>query len=495
MQRFLAIGLLVLGGMALLSEKDCDGLCVPRPDAAPAPNNPSPEPTRPPRRPWLPRESGVVTPTGSVGRISLGGSVSPDGGVEVQIDLPVAQRIRNRGGSDGAGMCVMSSIEMAARWHNLEQLRGLRDWCARQPGGAYPSKVDRQMREYAEAHNIPIPAYINYDGPKNLDLLRAALRSGRLPAVTYSGRDGVRYSGSISHMVTIVHLDDQWAVIMDNNGKLDELIWMTPEEFQARWSGWAVIFLAPPPPPPPASYALYSAPAQVVNVPVSPALQWWKLSDHPGHLWLYDGDRLIGRWNIDEQIYQPKQEDGTYGEEANLPLILPEGYYLTGVVEEQTDHCTISGRPVSFNDALRAVGADIPDDASNLRLTVIGPRDQIDRVLADLQSHPALVALRERLVVQAYDVANPNSKWALDCGFVTTGTPTIYVQEPSGKVLHRQDTYEGPEKLAQALRRSRPDYTPSKDKNLNKTQPVPLSLLLLGGGVALFLLSKKKEQE
>ena len=42
-------------------------------------------------------------------------------------------------------MCVMSSLEMAARWANLEQLRGLRDWCAQQPGGAYPAEVDKQL--------------------------------------------------------------------------------------------------------------------------------------------------------------------------------------------------------------------------------------------------------------------------------------------------------------------------------------------------------------
>jgi hypothetical protein len=50
-----------------------------------------------------------------------------------------------------------------------------------------------------------------------------------------------------------------------------------------------------------------------------------------------------------------------------------------------------------------------------------------------------------------------------DLGFVTTGTPTIYLQQPSGKVLLRRDTYDGPEFLAQAIRRARPDYDPSKD--------------------------------
>jgi hypothetical protein len=188
-----------------------------------------------------------------VGRIVEGGPVAADG-TEVACDLPVSQRIANIGSKvDRTGMCVMSACEMSARWANLECLRGLRDWCAREPGGGYPAKVDRQLRAFCAARSQPVPSYLQYEG-RDEAVLRAALATGRMPAVTYAGHDGVRYSGPIAHMTNLVHLDERWAVVLDNNAIGEEqLLWMTPAEFLDRWrgkgNGWAVIFLAPPPPP------------------------------------------------------------------------------------------------------------------------------------------------------------------------------------------------------------------------------------------------------
>lgn len=177
--------------------------------------------------------------------------------MEVQVDLPVSERIRNIGSyRDGAGMCVMSSIEMASRWANMREYRGLRNWAANEPGGAYPQKVDRQLAAYASRNNLPPPRYINFVG-QSPEILEQALRSGRMPSVTYNGRDGVRYRGTIAHMVNLVHFDARWACVLDNNGiGENELIWLSREEFLARWrdssrGGWAVIWLNFPPPPPP----------------------------------------------------------------------------------------------------------------------------------------------------------------------------------------------------------------------------------------------------
>ena len=77
-----------------------------------------------------------------------------------------------------------------------------------------------------------------------------------MACVTYAGRDGVRYPGPIAHMVCLVHFDDRWACLLDNNGVGEnQLLWMTPSDFVRRWrgggAGWAVVFLAPPPPWPP----------------------------------------------------------------------------------------------------------------------------------------------------------------------------------------------------------------------------------------------------
>jgi hypothetical protein len=126
----------------------------------------------------------------------------------------------------------------------------------------------------------------------------------------------------------------------------------------------------------------------------------------------------------------------------------------------------------------------VPDDAKRLRLTVIGSEPARKQVLQDLASHPALAGLADRLVVQGYDP----TAWAVkDYGFVTTGSPTICLQAPDGTVLHRQDTYRGPERLAEAIRRADPSYDPKRDPDLNRpTSPLnlpqlpPLALIAAG---------------
>lgn len=189
-----------------------------------------------------------------VGKITLGGDIGP-GGEEVQVHLPLSQRMRNVGSSvDGAGMCVSTSITHAARWHNLRDWYSWRDWCAKEPGGSFPAKTDRQIKKFAQEKGIPAPLYLQYEG-RDLNILRQMLGAGLLPSVTYSGRDGVRYRGTIAHMVNLVYLDDKTACIMDNNGPPAELIWMSAQEFAERWtngrSGWAHVWIVPGPPPPP----------------------------------------------------------------------------------------------------------------------------------------------------------------------------------------------------------------------------------------------------
>lgn len=128
------------------------------------------------------------------------------------------------------------------------------------------------------------------------------------------------------------------------------------------------------------------------------------------------------------------------------------------------------GREISRPDALKLVeGKQLPDDGGKNHLTVIGPEAERKRVLDDLDAAPELAGLKARLKVQAY----PPDHWAVSKGHVTSGRPTIYVQAPDRSVLHRQDDYDGPGPLAEAIRKADPDYRPEADPDLRRPQPSP----------------------
>jgi hypothetical protein len=135
----------------------------------------------------------------------------------------------------------------------------------------------------------------------------------------------------------------------------------------------------------------------------------------------------------------------------------------------------------------------VPDDSGKLHLTIIGSEAERRRVLEDLATAPELAEFRDRFHVQDY----PPDHWAVClCGFHCHGHPTIYLQLASGKVLHRQDDYDGPASLAKALRRAASDYDAKKDPDLRNTvfdvhNIPPAAWLLLGGFGLAFLLSKK----
>jgi hypothetical protein len=217
---------------------------------SPSPAPPGPEPgTRQPfpgpwKKPWLPhRDEAVQT-------VTLGGPEHSDG-TQVTCDLPVAERTKNTGGKDGAGLCVFTSIGHAARWQNEKRLTRLQQDMRQERGGGYPQKVDAMIAKYG-----PGAQYLQYEG-NDPTLLKAALATGRMPCVTYNGHDPhYGKNQAIAHMVNLVHLDDRWAVILDNNFINDaDLVWLSPAEFLQRWkgkgNGWAVILLASPPPPVP----------------------------------------------------------------------------------------------------------------------------------------------------------------------------------------------------------------------------------------------------
>lgn len=171
----------------------------------------------------------------------------------IQCDLPGDLHIHNKGGSDGAGLCVFASMHHAGVWQNDPVFAGLFEWMRQHPGGGYPEKVDQMIADYCKEKGLPKPNYLQVEG-KDVEVLKAACKSGRMPCVTYSMSPTGRYDGQhISHMVNIVVANDAGVWVLDNNypgdDKYEKMSW---DEFNRAYApGWCVVLLNPAPPPPP----------------------------------------------------------------------------------------------------------------------------------------------------------------------------------------------------------------------------------------------------
>lgn len=203
-------------------------------------------------------------------------------GVRATADLPAGQHMRNTGGSDGFGLCVPTSAVVASRWQDVRELFDLRAYTERRPGGSYPAKFRKTLEDYCREKQVPVPAYLQHEGG-DAAVLELALRTGRMPSVTYCGVDGPgRYGNEvIAHMVNLVHLDDTRAAIVDNNFP-GTWLWMGRNQFLSRHKGvqedgrpflardkfgrpspvgggWSIVFLASPPAPYPAAPVAFGA--------------------------------------------------------------------------------------------------------------------------------------------------------------------------------------------------------------------------------------------
>lgn len=234
---------------------------------------------------------------------TLGGPTSPDGKTRVTIDLPPALRHDNTVGRDGSGLCVFWSITFAARWQKETALEDFAVLMQSERGGGWPQRVDQMIAKYA-----PGVDYLQYEG-RDPVVIQAALKGKRLPAVTYAGRDP-HYKGWIAHMVNVVHYDERWVCILDNNhiGEND-LVWMTPAEFLQRWrgkgSGWAVVLLKEPPQQPPSPGPTRQRHSQARGSQETVKYVWYYHRGDPYRIYLYcQEDYLVGAYDFRELYFR-----------------------------------------------------------------------------------------------------------------------------------------------------------------------------------------------
>ena len=238
----------------------------------------------------------------------------------------------------------------------------------------------------------------------------------------------------------------------------------------------------------------------------------WKLLRRGGPVGIWDEKAGQGRWWRHSGNGRYTLEPG-----AEPPIPPPSRNYGVDYAAVGESRVVRNGERISPEDALRLVersGGDktVPDLSGKLRLTVIGPAADRAAVERDLKSHPGLLAWKDRVVAACYD---PTHWHVADVGFDVSGRPTVYVQDPAGRVLHRQADYAGgPDALAKALgeaagklRKKDPDYDPSRDPDRRRTPLLPFLpagpaggglpwsvFALAGAGAAVLLLRGRRGQ-
>lgn len=164
-------------------------------------------------------------------------------GVKANAPIPAELHIRNEGGSDGAGLCVISSILANGRYQGvpgLEEAKGSLLWrtAKSRPGGYSPQKLANLVNEV-----MPQEYWASHVGTDSSELRRLSAMGYPIGVTMNTGAlYGYR---PIHHMVSGAHFDERWVSIVDNNdpGKFH---WMPAAEFDRRWidggSGWAWIW-------------------------------------------------------------------------------------------------------------------------------------------------------------------------------------------------------------------------------------------------------------
>ena len=131
----------------------------------------------------------------------------------------------------------------------------------------------------------------------------------------------------------------------------------------------------------------------------------------------------------------------------------------------------INGKPASREaaiDTIRAAAPKLPNDKDKLRVIAIGPgRQAVDK---DMATSPALAPVKDKVVYGSYD----SNEWEVK-DYKAQGMPTISIIDPkTGREIHRQDDYDGPDVLAaqivsaEQIRTPDPNYTPANTPDLRK---------------------------
>jgi len=149
------------------------------------------------------------------------------------VDIPPSQREANWPGSEGDGSCVHASLVTLMRWQARPHSADY--WRLAHENGESPSSLTPKL-DAAEVR------YAMTAGECDVRFLQWAVDTRRGCGVTVHGG---------GHMVLLVHLDAEYAGIIDPNFP-DRVAWYSRDSFLAHWcasNSWAIAVVYSPLPP------------------------------------------------------------------------------------------------------------------------------------------------------------------------------------------------------------------------------------------------------
>lgn len=136
------------------------------------------------------------------------------------VNVPYDMRQHNY---TSGGSCVHASLITLLRWQNRSEDAAM--WRRTYKGGEWATSIARKM----DGRGIRYA----YTTEGDVEFLEWACDTRRGCGVTVNGG---------AHMVTLVHLDEEWAALLDNND-ISTFNWVPRDEFLDEWHssyGWAV---------------------------------------------------------------------------------------------------------------------------------------------------------------------------------------------------------------------------------------------------------------
>ena len=140
------------------------------------------------------------------------------------VNIPLALRQSNWRGNQNEGSCVHATMMSLFRWQ--QRYNTANAWGQMYGNGSWPEDLEGKFNRNGIRY-----AYVTNG---DVAFLEWACSTRRGCGITVMGG---------AHMVALVHLDSEWAAILDNNS-IDSFTWIPRATLIAEWQasyGWAVV--------------------------------------------------------------------------------------------------------------------------------------------------------------------------------------------------------------------------------------------------------------